>query len=80
MHEALRTRSGMERERDGAKGILTMLVCACLVEGKSTIESESFKVTYKRSPLEGVTASAALTPLWQSIVRLPCECKRRRGR
>ena len=69
----------MERERDGAKGILTMLVCVCLVEGKSTIESESFKVTYKRSPLEGVTASAALTPVWQSIVRLTCECKRRRG-
>ena len=79
MREAWRTRSGMERERDHVEGILTMLVCVCLVEGKSTIESESFKVTYKRSPLEGVTASAALTPVWQSIVRLTCECKRKRG-
>jgi hypothetical protein len=79
MREAWRTRSGMERERDVAKGVLTMLVCVCLVEGKNTTESKSFKVTYKRSPLEGVTASAALTPVWQSIVRLTCECKRRQG-
>lgn len=41
MREAWRTRSGTEREEDGAEGILTMLVCVCLVERKSKIESLS---------------------------------------
>jgi len=81
MREVRRPHSGVEWNRNGAEGILTVLVCVCVVERKSTMESLSFMNTPKCSPLERVTASAtlALHRSGNSIVEYHVNNKRKRS-